>query len=148
MHLFDVKSTLSANRKARKLQQKKTVFNEEEVLASEKWLVRFRNPNLIEGRRRSGFVRQFYAPGFYEAYDTVMTYAERTKVEILWFKEKRKCGDEYLNRNFQELESFCTYCNKRFNHTEPIPCPDGECIAEFCSNQCARGHHVLRHVHP
>jgi len=74
---------LSENRKARKIQEKKTVLNEDDILPSEKWLVRFRNPNSSKSQQGSVFVRQFRAPGFYEAYDTVMTYAEKSNLEIM-----------------------------------------------------------------
>jgi len=137
---------LSENRKARKIEEKKTVLNEDDILPSEKWLVRFRNPNSKRSAQGSVFVRQFHAPGFYEAYDTVMTYAEKLNLDILWFKEKRKCGDEYSNRSFLELESFCTYCNKRFNHLNPLPCVNEDCTAEFCSKECAKNHQVMRHL--
>jgi hypothetical protein len=137
---------LSENRRARKIREKKTVLNEDDILPSEKWLVRFRNPNSSRSQEGSVFIRQFYAPGFYEAYDTVMTYAEKSNLDILWFKEKRNCGDEYVNRNFLELESFCTYCNKKFNHLDPVPCTIEVCTAEFCSKECAKNHHAMRHL--
>lgn len=138
---------MSENRRTRKIEEKKTVLNEDDVLPSEKWLVRFINPN---SRRPQGsaFVRQFHAPGFYEAYDTVMTYAEKSNLDILWFKEKTRCGDEYANRNFLELESYCTYCNKKFNHLDPLPCANEDCTAEFCSKECAINHHFMRHPRP
>ena len=41
---------------------------EDEVLLPEKWLVAFKNPNSKKNPSTSIFVRQFYAPGFYEAY--------------------------------------------------------------------------------
>ena len=63
----------------------------EDELALEKWLVAFRNPSSKRHPDGSVFVRQFYAPGYYEAYDTVMTHAEKTRLEILWFREKRSC---------------------------------------------------------
>ena len=139
---------MSENRKARKIREKKTVLNEDDILPSEKWLVRFRNHNSSWSQHGSVFVRQFRAPGFYEAYDTVMTYAEKSNLDILWFKEKRNCGDEYVNSNFLELESFCTYCNKKFNHLEPLPCINENCTAEFCSKECAENHYAMRHLRP
>jgi hypothetical protein len=48
----------------------------------EKWLVAFRNPS-SRSRPDSSLVREFLAPGFYEAYDIVMTFAERTNFEVL-----------------------------------------------------------------
>ena len=120
---------------------RKKVLENDEVLLPEKWLVRFRDA------RGTPFVRQFYAPGFYEAYDTVMGYAEKLFLEILWFKEKGNCGLEYLGRTFPQLESFCTYCNKRFNDTDPLQCAHINCSSEFCSRQCARNHQDLKHHH-
>ena len=66
--------------------------------AEEKWLVAFRNPSSKRHPDGSVFVRQFYAPGYYEAYDTVMTHAEKSSLEVLWFREKRNC-EPFLNRN-------------------------------------------------
>lgn len=132
---------MTAIKQARNTRGKKTVINDGDVPLPEKWLVRFRNPQGLF------FVRQFHAPGFFEAYDTVMTYAEKLTLEILWFKEKRNCGLEYLSRNFPQLESFCTYCNKKFNHADPIQCVDIDCNLEFCSRQCALNHQNLRHHH-
>ena len=136
---------MSENRKARKIREKKTVVNEDDILPNEKWLVRFRNPHSSRSQYGSVFVRQFRAPGFYEAYDTVLTYAEKSNLDILWFKEKRNCGEEYVNNNFLELESYCTYCNKKFNHIDPLPCINENCTAEFCSKECAESHYALRH---
>ena len=137
---------MSENRRARKIKEKKTVLNEDDILPSEKWLVRFINPKSRKTRQESAFVRQFRAPGFYEAYDMVMTYAEKSNLDILWFKEKRRCGDDYMNRNFLELESYCTYCNKQFDHLDPLPCATENCSAEFCSKECALNHHFMRHL--
>lgn len=136
---------MSENRRARKIEEKKTVLNEDDVLPSEKWLVRFINPKSRKTRQEA-FIRQFRAPGFYEAYDMVMTYAEKSNLDILWFKEKRRCGDDYMNRNFLELESYCTYCNKKFDHLDPLPCINENCSAEFCSKECALNHHFMRHL--
>lgn len=113
-------------------------------LAPEKWLAAFRNPSSIKHPEGSVFVRQFYAPGYYEAYDTVMTHAEKMRLEVLWFREKRLC-EPFLNQNFPELESICTYCNKRFNHSEPIPCSATECNGLFCSRECIGEHFKMKH---
>ena len=136
---------MSENRRVRKIEGKKPALNEDDVLPTERWLVRFRNRGSNVSPIGSAFVRQFCAPGFYEAYDTIMTYAERSNLDVLWFKEKRRCGHEYANRNFLELESFCTYCNKKFNHIDPLPCADEDCTAEFCSRTCAENHDAMRH---
>ena len=97
---------MSENRKQRKIHEKESTVREDEVLLPEKWLVAFKNPNSKKNPESSIFVRQFYAPGFYEAYDIVATYAEKLKLDILWFKEKRNCGYAYINNNYLQLESF------------------------------------------
>ena len=137
---------MSENRKRRKIQEKRSTINEDEILISEKWLVAFIDPNSKKKNTQPFvFVRQFYAPGYYEAYDTVMTYAEKSKSSVLWFKQKANCGYPYLNRNYPMLESFCIYCNKKFNHIDPIPCTNEDCHAEFCSKVCMVDHYKMRH---
>jgi hypothetical protein len=116
----------------------KVARNEEDIIPVEKWLVSFRK----NGRE---FVRQFRAEGYYEAYDTVLTHAEKRKLEVLWFKEKRNCGSKYLNKNYSELESICIYCRAIFNETEPVPCYDENCNAIFCSKRCMQEHFKFRH---
>ena len=135
---------MSENRKQRKIQEKSDV-GEDEVLLAEKWLVAFTNASSKSNPQSATFIRQFYAPGFYEAYDIVATYAEKLKLNILWFKEKRICGHTYINNNYPQLESFCTYCNNKFNHIDPIPCTKVDCLAEFCSNGCMVDHYKIRH---
>jgi len=117
--------------------KKRIAQNEDQVIPAEKWLVSFRK----NGR---SFVRQFMAEGYYEAYDTVLTYAENREVEVLWFKEKRNC-DHHLNRNYPELESVCVYCHAIFNDKEPVPCYDETCKAVFCSKRCMQEHYTFRH---
>jgi hypothetical protein len=90
------------------------------------------------------FIRQFYAPGYYEAYDIVLTYAENMNMEVVWFREKHSC-QPFLNWDIPELESLCTYCNKKFNDLEPVPCRHERCNAEFCSKECMANHLALRH---
>jgi hypothetical protein len=113
-------------------------------IPAEKWLVAYRNPQSKKRPEGSAFMRQFYAPGYYEAYDTVMTYAEKSKLEVLWFREKRSC-EPFVNSDFPVLESLCTFCNKKFNHAEPIPCHHDNCRSEFCSRECMKEHCVLKH---
>lgn len=113
-------------------------------LPREKWLVAFRNPKSRARAEGSVIIRQFLAPGFYEAYDTVMSFAEKSNFEILWFKEKRLC-EPYVSRMFPSLESLCTFCNRKFNQTDPIPCAHEECLGEFCSRDCMLEHKILRH---
>jgi hypothetical protein len=120
-------------------------FIEDDILPSEKWLVAFEK-NLNSGFSSGPvFFRQFYAPGFYEAYDIVATYSEKLQVKILWFQEKRNCGLPFTGGNYPDLESLCTYCNNFFNYRDPIPCPDAHCTAELCSRQCLQDHATLRH---
>jgi hypothetical protein len=116
----------------------RTAKNEEEIIPKEKWLVSFR-------KNGKPFVRQFWAEGYYEAYDTVLTHAEQRKLEVLWLKEKRNCGSRYLSKNFPELETICVYCRAIFNETEPVPCYEENCSATFCSRTCMEEHHRLRH---
>lgn len=116
---------------------KKIAHNEDQVIPAEKWLASFRK----NGR---SFIRQFRAEGYYEAYNTALTYAEKRKVEVLWFKEKRNC-DQHLNRNYPELESICVYCHAIFNDKEPVPCYDESCKAVFCSKGCMQEHYMFRH---
>jgi MYM-type Zinc finger with FCS sequence motif len=110
----------------------------------EKWLVAYRNPASKKHPGGSVFIRQFYAVGYYEAYDTVLTYAENMNMEVMWFREKRSC-ESLLNRDFPELESLCTYCNKKFNDLESVPCRHEGCKAEFCSRECMADHISMRH---
>ena len=125
---------------------RKGVASDEE-LPLEKWLVAYRNPNSRRHPGGSVFMRQFYAPGYYEAYDLVLTHAEKMNLEVLWFREKRSC-EPFLNRDFPDLEAVCTYCNKKFNHSEPVPCAQDGCESEFCSRQCMAEHRAMRHTSP
>jgi hypothetical protein len=113
-------------------------------LPLEKWLVAYRNHASKKHPGGSIILRQFYAPGFYEAYDIVLTHAEKMNLELLWFREKRSCVD-FINRDFPELEWPCTYCNQKFNDLEPLPCVYESCGAEFCSKNCLSGHLAVRH---
>ncbi len=107
-------------------------------LPAEKWLVAFRNPSSRKGPDGSTMVRQFFAPGYYEAYDIVLSHAEKMKLEVLWFREKRNCGP-YMNRNYPALEGKCTWCNRKFNE-EAVPCSHEPCEYEFCSRECMQEH--------
>ena len=122
---------------------KKSIASDDDI-PLEKWLVCYRNPASKRHPGGSVFIRQFYAAGFYEAYDTVLTYAENMNMEVMWFREKRSC-EPFLNYDIPELESLCTYCNKKFNDLEPMPCAHEGCMAEFCSRQCMESHLSLRH---
>ena len=126
----------------RRIREIKPAIKEDNIIPYEKWIVAFSNP-----RKKSNKLsyREFFAQGFYEAYDTVMTYAEKLNVDIRWFKEKRNCGDLFTNHKFIELESFCTYCNNMFNHQDPIPCINKNCYSIFCSKNCMNEHISLLH---
>jgi hypothetical protein len=97
------------------------------------------------------YYRQFFAPGFYEAYDRVMTFIEKTNYRIIWYKEKRKCGMHFLNTEIPYLEFVCTFCNKKFNNIEPIKCnfenkDKVKCVSEFCSLYCRQEHSYYIHI--
>ncbi len=122
---------------------RKNIASDDDVPV-EKWLVAYRNPESKKHLGGSVFIRQFHAAGYYEAYDTVLTYAENMNMEVMWFREKRAC-ESLLNCDFPELESLCTYCNKKFNDLEPVPCKQEGCKAEFCSRECMADHIAMRH---
>ena len=75
-----------------------------------------------------------------------MSYAEKSNLEVFWFKEKKNfINHPYYSMMFPLLESFCTYCNKKYNESEPIPCVENECFGEFCSRACLDEHIKLKH---
>jgi hypothetical protein len=111
----------------------------------EKWVVSFiRHEDL-----KRIYYRQFYAAGFYEAYDSVMKFLEKTDYKLLWYKEKRKCGKYFIDKDIPFLESICTFCNKKFNNIEPIKCnywSTSVCKSEFCSFECKQEHFHCIHI--
>jgi hypothetical protein len=118
---------------------------EKEIIPSEKWLVSFKNHNNKESTTPQILIRQFYAQGYFEAYDIVRTFSEKVDLEIMWFKEKRICSSLFINKTFPLLESICVYCNRKFNSNEPIPCINEECIRIFCCINCMNKHYRLKH---
>lgn len=118
------------------------VSDDKEVIPYEKWLVAFANKH-----HYNDSIREFYAQGYYEAYDMVMTYAEKAKLNIRWFKEKRNSGRNLINRNFPNLGWICTYCNRSFSDQDPIPCSQNCCKSLFCSKNCFDEHSRLRFKH-
>ncbi len=110
----------------------------------EKWIIAFFKS--LTGRI---YYRQFFAAGFYEAYDRVVTFSEKTNYQILWYKEKRKCELYFDRINVPFLEYVCTFCNGEFNNMEPIRCNFEKnifkCKSEFCSLKCKQEH--FYHVH-
>lgn len=122
-----------------------TEKSEKEIIPSEKWLVSFKNYN-NKNTTPQTIIRQFYAQGYFEAYDIVRTFSEKFDLEIIWFKEKRNCSSLFINKTFPILESICIYCNKIFNGNEPIPCIQEKCIHIFCSLDCRNNHYRLKHL--
>lgn len=111
----------------------------------EKWIVSFIKMDNL----KKIYYRQFFAAGFYEAYDRVMTFVEKTNYKILWYKEKRKCGAHFTNKEIPYLEFVCTFCNNEFNNIEPIRCNfenGNQCKSEFCSLHCRHEHFYLLHI--
>ena len=113
--------------------------------SEEKWIVSFIQSDYLN----KVCYRQFYAAGFYEAYDCVMNFTEKTNYKILWYKEKRKCGQYFIDKAIPPLESICTFCNKKFNNIEPIKCNftiNSDCSSEFCSLKCKQEHFYYVHI--
>ncbi len=111
----------------------------------EKWIISFIKVDNL----RKVYYRQFFAAGFYEAYDRVMTFVEKTNCKILWYKEKRKCGLYFANKEIPYLEFVCIFCNNRFNNIEPIKCNfenNNHCKSEFCSLYCRQEHFYYMHI--
>ncbi|MBA3749670.1 MAG: hypothetical protein H0X03_02005 [Nitrosopumilus sp.] len=111
----------------------------------EKWVVAYIKSDTL----KRIYYRQFYAVGFYEAYDRVMTFTEKTNYKILWYKEKRKCGIYFAQKEIPYLEFICTFCNIKFNNVEPIKCnfeKKNVCGSEFCSSYCKQEHFYYVHV--
>jgi len=111
----------------------------------EKWIVSFIKSNNLN----KTYYRQFCAAGFYEAYDRVMTFMEKTNYKILWYKEKRKCDQYFKKKEILSLEYICTFCNRKYNNIEPIKCNFGNnvvCTSEFCSFNCRQEHLYYVHI--
>jgi len=114
--------------------------SDDDVPLSEKWVVALvKNPSI-----KRLILREFYAQGYYEAFDIVMSYTERTKMELVWFKEKRRVGYPACNVNFPSLEFVCTYCNVRCSEIDLIPCVKVSCNSHFCCKKCLDDHLSLR----
>jgi hypothetical protein len=131
----------------KKIKKKSDNKFEKEIIPSEKWLVSFKNNNNRSSVNPRVLIRQFYAQGYYEAYDIIRTYAEKLALEIIWFKEKRNCSYYFISKKFPQLESICVYCNRIFNEMEPIPCLQENCKHIFCSMNCLDNHIRLIHRH-
>ncbi len=131
----------------KKIKKKSDNKFEKEIIPSEKWLVSFKDNNNRSSVNPRVLIRQFYAQGYYEAYDIIRTYAEKLALEIIWFKEKRNCSYYFISKKFPQLESICVYCNRIFNEMEPIPCLQENCKHIFCSMNCLDNHIRLIHRH-
>jgi len=127
------------------LKKKSANKYEKEIIPLEKWLASFKNNNNRERINPRVLIRQFYAQGYFEAYDIIRTYSEKLGLEIIWFKEKRNCSHYFISKKFPELESICVYCNRIFNESEPIPCVQENCLHIFCSLNCLENHIRLIH---
>lgn len=127
------------------LKKKSADKYEKEIIPLEKWLASFKNNNNRERINPRVLIRQFYAQGYFEAYDIIRNYSEKLGLEIIWFKEKRNCSHYFISKKFPELESICVYCNRIFNESEPIPCLQQDCLHIFCSTNCLENHIRLKH---
>ncbi|MGD1835325.1 MAG: hypothetical protein ACPKQO_06350 [Nitrososphaeraceae archaeon] len=121
-------------------------LEKENSILYEKWIGLFKSFRNSYNVKPKIFVRQFSAPGFYEAYEKVYKYSERMSVDVIWFKEKRSCEEFYRNKNFIQLEEICTYCNNIFNINDPIPCEIEKCNSIFCSRECVTMHKKIKHI--
>jgi len=119
--------------------------DEHDLIPMVKWLVAFRNKNAF-GSLEIISIREFLCGGFYEAFERVQDYAEKTNVEVLWFKEKRTCDEPLTNSNQLPLGCFCTYCNIEHNPEDFIPCQDLHCTSILCSRKCYNQHMELKHM--
>jgi hypothetical protein len=119
--------------------------DDNDLIPMVKWLVAFRNTN---SRAPTGVIsiREFQCGGYYDAFQRVQGYAEKTNTEVLWFKEKRAC-DEPLTYSIQlPLGLFCTYCNVEHNTEDSIPCQELRCNSILCSRKCYEYHVELKHM--
>ena len=107
-----------------------------------KWIVALR---IYKNHKPTIILRQFYAKDFYEAFDIVSTFSEKTHLPIVWYKEKTECDGTIINKSISMLESICVYCNRMFNEIEPIPCKVKECSSTFCSRDCLTNHLQFKH---
>lgn len=118
----------------------------DDELISEYWVLAF----IDSTKRHPVTYRQFLATGYYDAYDTVLTFAEKTFCKVIWFKERRKCRSDLSDIEIPDLEHICTFCNNEFNLPEPVRCGfnsnQKSCNAEFCSFHCKEEHFYLKHI--
>jgi hypothetical protein len=110
-----------------------------------KWLVAFRNRNSC-GSDGIICIREFQCGGYYDAFERVQGYAEKTNTEVLWVKEKSTCDEPLAYSNQLPLECFCTYCNVEHNTEDSIPCQELHCNSILCSRKCFEYHVQLKHM--
>lgn len=110
-----------------------------------KWLVAFRNRN-FDGSTSIISVREFQCGGYYDAFERVQDFAEKTNAEVLWFKEKRECDESFAYSIQLPLGCFCTYCNVEHNTEDSIPCQVLHCNSILCSRKCHEHHTLLKHT--
>lgn len=116
-----------------------------DLIPAVKWLVGLRNRG-SNGYTQDISIREFRCGGYYDAFDRVQSYAEKTNSEVIWFKEKRAC-DESLTYSIQlPLGCFCTYCNVEHNTEDSIPCQEPQCNSILCSRKCNEHHVQLKHM--
>ena len=119
-------------------------ITDNDFLPLEKWIVLLRSYGGLK-KHPKVFFRQFLAKDYYEAYDILRSYVDKSNFEIVWFKEKRECP-EYYSKTFPFLEFHCTYCNREFHNDNQLNCDIGKCQAIFCSSICIKEHIRLKHT--
>ena len=119
--------------------------DDHELIPMVKWLVAFRNRN---SRRFTGIIsiREFQCGGYYDAFERVQAYAEKTNSEVLCFKEKKACDEPFTYSIQLPLGWFCTYCNVEHNTEDSIPCQEIHCNSILCSRKCYENHVELKHM--
>ena len=110
-----------------------------------KWLVAFRSRNSC-GSDGIICIREFQCGGYYDAFERVQGYAEKTNTEVLWVKEKSTCDEPLAYSNQLPLGCFCTYCNVEHNTEDSIPCQELHCNSILCSRKCFEYHVQLKHM--
>jgi hypothetical protein len=117
--------------------------DDHDLIPMVKWLVAFRDRHCPTGIIS---IREFHCGGYYDAFERVQGYAEKTNTEVLWFREKSAC-DEPLTYSLQlPLGSFCTYCNVEHNTEGSISCREQHCSSILCSRKCYEHHLRMKHI--
>lgn len=119
--------------------------DDHDVIPMTKWLVAFRIRESM-GSPGTVWIREFQCGGYYDAFERVQCYAEKTNTEVLWFKEKRSCEEPLAYSIQLSLGCFCTYCNVEHNIEDSIPCQELHCNSILCSRKCFKLHVQLKHM--